>query len=50
MGMITGLRALLWITGIRRPGAATPDHSLVSHDDKLQQVTNYDDDKPLLND
>jgi len=50
MGMITGLRVLLCITDNRRQRAATLHHPLVSVDDQLQQVINYDDDKLLLND
>ena len=39
MGMITGLRALLWMTCI----TDITDHSLASHDE-LQRVAYYDDD------
>jgi len=43
MGVITGIRVLLWINGNRCRKA---DNSLVSHDE-LQQAADDDDDQPL---
>jgi len=44
MGVVTGIRVLLWINSNRRQGEATLSPSLVSHD----ELQKFADDEPLL--
>ena len=47
MGMITGMRVLLWMASSRRQGEVTLVQSLTSHDELQEANAFHDDDEPL---